>query len=246
MNCTRWEPGLASRRMPSGHYRRSGKRSHVFGTASPRYAGHTAWRGIAHLRPRQYYEQVATEAWGSGRLFGLFPLTQDRMYWYAAFTTPEGMHDKAHGRKQELLELFQTCHEPVASLIEATDECAILHNDIYDRPPLPNWSRGRVTLLGDAAHPMTPNMGQGANQAIEDAVVLAACFGAENDVNAALHAYEARRLKRTARMVQQSMRIGQVAHLQQPLAVNARNTLFKMMPTALLLKQLEWVLNYEA
>jgi 2-polyprenyl-6-methoxyphenol hydroxylase-like FAD-dependent oxidoreductase len=86
-----------------------------------------------------------------------------------------------------------------------------LRNDIYDRPPLQHWSKGRVTLLGDAAHPMTPNMGQGANQAIEDAVVLAACLKAENDVSAALHAYEARRLKRANAIVQRSARIGQVA-----------------------------------
>lgn len=220
-------------------------RSHLFGAASPRYSGHTAWRGIARITPGQYDEPVATEAWGYGRLFGHFPLTQGRMYWFAALTTPEGMHDKEQGRKQELLELFHTFHEPAASLIEATDECAILRNDIYDRPPLPHWSKGRVTLLGDAAHPMTPNMGQGANQAIEDAVVLAECLKAESDVSAALHAYEARRLKRTARMMQQSMRIGQVAHLKQPIAANVRNTLFKLMPGSLLSRQLEWVLNYE-
>ena len=220
-------------------------RSQLFGAAKPRYSGHTAWRGIAHITPRQWYEQFATETWGQGRLFGLVPLTQGRMYWYAALTTPEGMRDKEHGKKEELLELFQSYHEPVANVIEATEECAILRNDIYDRPPLPRWSKGRVTLLGDAAHPMTPNLGQGANQAIEDAVVLAACLKAENDVIAALHAYEARRLKRTTRIVQQSRRMGQVAHLKQPLAANARNTLFKIMPGRLSLKQLEKILNYE-
>ena len=221
-------------------------RSQLFGATRPRYTGHTAWRGTAHITPRQWYEKMATETWGHGRLFGLVPLTQGRMYWFASLNTPEGMHDKEHGRKQELLELFQTWHEPVSSVIEATEACAILRNDIYDRPPLRHWCNGRVTLLGDAAHPMTPNMGQGACQAIEDAVVLAACLKAENDVNAALHTYEARRLKRTNKIVQQSLRIGRVALLEQPLAANARNTLFKVMPTRLMLKQLDWVLKYEA
>jgi 2-polyprenyl-6-methoxyphenol hydroxylase-like FAD-dependent oxidoreductase len=176
----------------------------------------------------------------------LFPLSQERMYWFATLNTPEGMRDTESGRKQELLELFQTCHEPVSTVIEATEECSILRNDIYDRPPLQHWSKGRVTLLGDAAHPMTPNMGQGACQAIEDAVVLAACLKAENDVIAALRAYEARRLKRTSTIVRQSFRIGQVAQWEQPLAANARNTLVKMLPARLLLKQLEGVLGYEA
>jgi 2-polyprenyl-6-methoxyphenol hydroxylase-like FAD-dependent oxidoreductase len=220
-------------------------RSQLFGAARPRYSGQTAYRGIAHMAPRQGYEQMATETWGSGRIFGLVPLTQGRMYWYAAFTTAEGMHGQPQERKQELLELFQTCHEPVPGVIKATEACAILRNDIYDRPPLPGWSKGRVTLLGDAAHPMTPNLGQGANQAIEDAVALAARLKAENDVSAAFHAYEARRLKQANAMVQQSARFGQLAHLQQPLTVKIRDTMLKKLPSQLLLRQVERILKDE-
>ena len=79
----------------------------------------------------------------------------------------------APGRKRGLLDLFRGWHAPIEALIEATDESVILRNDVYDRPPLPHWSVGRATLLGDSAHPMTPDMGQGACQAIEDAVILA-------------------------------------------------------------------------
>lgn len=220
-------------------------RAQLWGAAKPRYAGYTAWRGVAQIAPQQWYEQAATETWGYGRRFGLVPLSQERMYWFATLNTPENVRDKESGRKQELLELFQTCHEPVSTVIEATDESSILRNDIYDRPPLQRWGKGRVTLLGDAAHPMTPNMGQGACQAIEDAVELAACLKAENDVIAALRAYEARRLKRTSTIVQQSFRIGQVAQWEQPLAANARNILVKMLPARLLLRQLEGVLRYK-
>jgi 2-polyprenyl-6-methoxyphenol hydroxylase-like FAD-dependent oxidoreductase len=155
-------------------------RAQLFGATLPRYAGYTAWRGVAQITPRQWGEQRATETWGKGRRFGLVPLSQGRMSWFATLNTPEGMGDKERGRKQELLELFRTCHDPVPAVIKATDETAILRNDIYDRPALHHWSRGRVTLLGDAAHPMTPNMGQGACQAIEDAVALAMCLTKEN------------------------------------------------------------------
>ncbi len=134
-------------------------RAQLFGATLPRYAGYTAWRGVAQIAPRQWGEQMATETWGNGRRFGLVPLSQERMYWFATLNTPEGMDDKERGRKQELLGLFHTCHDPVPAVIEATDEAAILRNDIYDRPALHHWSQGRVTLLGDAAHPMTPNMG---------------------------------------------------------------------------------------
>lgn len=218
-------------------------RAHLFGATPPRYAGYTAWRGVAQIMPRQWSEQMATETWGNGRRFGLVPLSQGRMYWFATLNTPEGMGDKERGRKQELLELFHTCHDPVPAVIEATDEAAILRNDIYDRPPLHHWSQGRVTLLGDAAHPMTPNMGQGACQAIEDAVVLATCLTAEHTIASALQAYEKQRFKRANAVMQQSARIGQVAQWESSLAVKMRNTAFKMLPTPLLLKQLEGVLK---
>lgn len=89
-------------------------------------------------------------------------------------------------------------------LIEATEESAILRNDVYDRPALRHWSVGRVTPLGDAAHPMTPDMGQGACQAIEDAVVLGDCLTPRSEVAEALRAYESRRIPRTRRVVRES------------------------------------------
>jgi 2-polyprenyl-6-methoxyphenol hydroxylase-like FAD-dependent oxidoreductase len=218
-------------------------RAQLFGATPPRYAGYTAWRGVAQITPRQWGEQMATEIWGKGRRFGLVPLSQGRMYWFATLNMPEGCGDKERGRKQELLELFHTCHDPVPAVIEATAEATILRNDIYDRPPLPHWSQGCVTLLGDAAHPMTPNMGQGACQAIEDAVALAMCLTTEHTVASALQAYEKQRLKRANAVVQQSARIGQVAQWESSLAVKMRNTVSKMLSTPLLLKQLEGVLK---
>jgi 2-polyprenyl-6-methoxyphenol hydroxylase-like FAD-dependent oxidoreductase len=218
-------------------------RGQLFGATPPRYAGYTAWRGVAQIAPRQWGEQMATETWGKGRRFGLVPLSQGRMYWFATLNTPEGMRDKERGRKQELLGLFHTCHDPVPVVIEATAEATILRNDIYDRPPLHHWSQGRVTLLGDAAHPMTPNMGQGACQAMEDAVALAMCLTTEHTVASALQAYEKQRIKRANTIVQQSARIGQVAQWESSLSVKMRNTVFKMLPTPLLFKQLEGVLK---
>ena len=222
---------------------RSTIRALLFGAAPPRYAGYTAWRGIAHATPRQWHEALVTESWGAGRRFGLVPLSNGRMYWFATLNAPEGMRDQPGAVKPALLDLFSGWHEPIADVIAATDEAAILRNDIYDRPPLTTWSRGRVTLLGDAAHPMTPNMGQGACQAIEDAVTLAERLGADDSVPAALQAYEARRLTRANAIAQQSRQLGQVAQWQNRWAAQAHDTLFRLTPSSLLFRQLEAALQ---
>src|SRR5215472_5755384 len=188
----------------------SSMRAHLFGAAKPRYAGYSAWRGVASITPEGWNEQVTTETWGNGKRFGLVPLSQGRIYWYATLNAPEGTPDPQTGRKGRLLKLFSTCHAPVPAVIEATDDDAILHNDIYDLPPLTHWSRGRVTLLGDAAHAMTPNLGQGAGQAIEDALALATCLTREFSVSSALQAYERQRLRRANAIARRSQRLGQV------------------------------------
>ncbi len=192
---------------------RSAVRAALFGPHPPRYGGYTAWRAVTpfdvdHLTPG--------ETWGRGRRFGQWGMAGGRAYWYATQAVPEGQGDPPQGRKQGLLDLFRGWHGPIEALIAATDEAAILRNDVYDRPPLRAWSVGRVTLLGDAAHPMTPDMGQGACQAIEDAVVLADCLAGSGDVSPALRAYEDRRIPRTRRVVRESRRAGTIAQRRFP------------------------------
>jgi 2-polyprenyl-6-methoxyphenol hydroxylase-like FAD-dependent oxidoreductase len=132
----------------------------------------------------------------------------------------------------------------VADVIAATDESAILRNDIYDRPPLKQWSSARVTLLGDAAHPTTPNLGQGACQAIEDAVVLAQCLAGEPEVGAALRRYESARIPRTTRIVLLSRRFGQIGQLQSPLLCRLRDAVVRMTPASQAQKQIAWVTHF--
>src|SRR5262249_14522838 len=149
------------------------------------------------------------------------------------------------GRKQELLTLFRGWHEPVEALIEATPESVILRNDIIDREPLPSWTKGLVTLLGDAAHPMTPNLGQGACQAIEDGIVLADCVAATDDMADALKAYEARRLERANKVVEQSRRIGKLVQNDNPLVCKVRDFVTRLTPASLQMKQLSWIIEHE-
>ena len=218
---------------------RSTVRAALDGPSPPRYAGYAVYRGIAAFDPSRV---LSGETWGPGLRIGRWGLTGGRSYWYASHAVAEGRPDPPSGRKAHLLELFRGWHAPVADLIAATDEAAILRDDIYDRPPLPRWSVGRATLLGDAAHPMTPDLGQGACQAIEDAVVLAECLSQADDVPAALRAYEARRIPRTSRVVATARRIGRMARWSNPLACRVRDALMSSsLAGRMQARQMDWV-----
>lgn len=205
-------------------------RAQMFGEQKPRYAGYTAWRGVT---APPAVEMRVGEYWGSGTRFGLVPLTQGRYYWFATRNAREGEQEHRAGRKHEVLSLFTRWYASVPAIIEATPESAILRNDIYDRPPLTHWTQGRVTLLGDAAHPMTPNLGQGACQALEDALVLAHCLQQTENVSVALQLYQARRIPRTTRIVNRSWNLGRVGQWKNPLACKLRDTGLKWLPSSL-------------
>lgn len=198
-------------------------RAGLHGVQPPRYSGYTAWRGVV---PFDHQRLQPGETWGRGARFGQIPMQGGRVYWFATRNTPAGQQSP-DGEQAELLRIFGDWHAPIRALIEATPEIAILRNDIHDRPPLKQWGKGRMTLLGDAAHPMTPNLGQGACQALEDAVVLAKQLQAIADIPTALRAYEAARIPRTTLIVQQSQRVGMVGQWANPVAVAGRNFLVK-------------------
>lgn len=216
-------------------------RSAWFPERKPRYVGSTCWRGIAHINR----SGLETWAWGKGCQFGITPMTQGRAYWFAQKDAPEGEHDPEGKRKCELLSLFQDWHDPVPAVIEATEEHAILRNDVYDLPPLRYWTQGRVALLGDAAHAMTPNLGQGGCLAIEDAVVLADCLSTEPDTIRALKLYEKRRIARAHRVAWLAERMGQAVEIENPWLNRARDTLVKHMPIGITLQSMMWILDYE-
>ena len=191
-------------------------RSHLHGNAKPRYAGYTCWRGFAICEAKALPLTMGFEAWGPGARFALYHCGPDRVFWYGTRNAPEASPDPADGRKAEVRRLFQNWHQPIPEAIEATPDTEILRNDIVDRVPLLHWGRGRITLLGDAAHPTTPNLGQGACQALEDAVVLADCLRRCGEVEPALRCYEQLRQRRTATITRDSWRIGKLCQSESP------------------------------
>ena len=200
-------------------------REQLLGKQPPRYSGYTCWRGVAIFEDQHVSPGVSSETWGRGRRFGMLPIGNGRVFWYATHNCPAGGQDQEGERKARLSQLFGGWREPIEQLIEATDEGAILRTDILDRRPVRHWGSGRVTLLGDAAHPPTPNLGQGACQALEDALILARCLGSARESVVALRAYEACRMKRSAAIIEQSYLFGRIGQWENPLLCSLRDAL---------------------
>ncbi|MBL0696724.1 FAD-dependent monooxygenase [Comamonas sp. JC664] len=216
---------------------RSVVRGALLGDAPLRYSGYTSWRGVCPDVPG-VTPGLVSETWGPGARFGVVPIGFGQTYWFATQNAPAGGRDAPGESKRRLQSLFAGWHAPIEDLITATCDANIVRTDIHDRPPVSRWSRGRVTLLGDAAHPMTPNLGQGGCQAIEDAVVLGECLAGDGPVEAALAAYESRRRERANAFVTRSWSLGRMAQWESAAGRFVRNTLFQLVPSGLAARQL--------
>lgn len=212
---------------------RSQVRTSILGEDPPTFRNFKTWRGLTDYIPSQYRSGYIQEFLGGGKGFGFMMLGQEKVYWYAAAIAAEAQPDAAVGRKKELEIIYQDWLPAVPKLIAATNEENILTTDLYDRPPQQPWSQGNITLLGDAAHPMLPTMGQGACTALEDAYVVAKCLAEQSDAAAAFQKYELLRFSRTKAIVEQSLRSSKMGKLRNPLAVGLRNVLMKVMGPAI-------------
>jgi 2-polyprenyl-6-methoxyphenol hydroxylase-like FAD-dependent oxidoreductase len=235
---------------------RSVVREQILQDGAAVYRGYVAWRGVAEFDAGG---EVVGESWGRGQRFGFIPLggSPQRVGWWATANKPGGQGAATCNRspaqwKQELLERFKGWHAPIGKLLEATEEGAILCNAIEDRVPAGRgagagaWGEGPLTLLGDAAHPTTPNLGQGACMAIEDGAVLAQAAAAIPDVATAFRVYERTRFARTARIVRESLKFGRIGQWENPVACWLRGMTVKMGREAGLRRQFQELWLYDA
>jgi 2-polyprenyl-6-methoxyphenol hydroxylase-like FAD-dependent oxidoreductase len=214
---------------------RSAVRRSLFGEERLRYGGHRAWRAGTRFDDERVSD-CFVEVWGVGGGFGFGPAGPARVYWYCFETVAEGAPPPQRPR-EEFLRRYGAWFDPIPALIESTEPSAIEPTFTYDRPPRRTWSRGRVTLLGDAAHPMKPNIGQGAAQALEDAVVLGACIAETADPQEALRAYERRRVRRANSVVRASRQAGRAAEVRSAVGARVRDAVMKAMPDRIAIAQ---------
>jgi 2-polyprenyl-6-methoxyphenol hydroxylase-like FAD-dependent oxidoreductase len=213
-----------------------------------RYAGYTAWRGVTESPVD--LEGAAGETWGRGLRFGAVPLHDGRVYWFAVASVPAGL--RLPDEHAEVRRLFGGWHRPVPALVEATPPAAVLRHDVHDLArPLPTFRRGGCVLLGDAAHAMTPDLGQGGNLALEDGVTLARLLTglAPQDqpdpeaLEGALERYDQLRRRRTQPVARQARALGRVAQARGPLAV-LRDGLLRRVPPSLVAARLRAVQSW--
>ncbi len=214
-------------------------RNELFKTGKIRDTKQRCWRGVSELDPTSRFDHEAFESWGKGKRFGFTKIAENSIYWYAV------INESLMNEHADITGLFSEFHPEIINMIAGTPKNNVIFSDIIDLAPINQWQHGKVCLVGDAAHATTPNMGQGACQAIEDAYIIGKLFGQEKSPQEVFTQYEALRKKKAHFIVNTSWRLGKVAHYQNSVAVWFRNTLMRAIPQSVSKKQLNKVFDID-
>nr|WP_295934610.1 FAD-dependent monooxygenase [uncultured Dyadobacter sp.] len=215
---------------------RSRVRGVLFDNCELRNAQQNCWRGVTDFHLADQYHHELNEAWGKGKRFGFVRLNERQVYWYLLID-----HDLA-ATSSDVYAHLDDFHPLVTEIIQATPASGWIAAPIFDLKPMEQWSDGRVCLIGDAAHATTPNLGQGACQAIEDAYVLGELLKTLT-LDEAIRRYPSVRMSKAHYVVETSWRIGKMAHLRSPLMIGLRNLMMRATPQRINRKSLERILT---
>jgi 2-polyprenyl-6-methoxyphenol hydroxylase-like FAD-dependent oxidoreductase len=207
-------------------------RRELFPENGLRDAGQLCWRGVTRFDLQEAYHHTVNEAWGNGKRFGFLRINAQMVYWYFL------IKDKYANKTTDILPLLQDFHPVVAQIVKATPRESWFISPIADLKPISKWSIQKACLVGDAAHATTPNLGQGACQAIEDAYVIARLLQ-QQSIDEAFANYPVLRMKKARYIVNASWQIGNLAHVENKLSRWIRDGILKAMPASINNKQLE-------
>ena len=213
----------------------------LFPDVALRYSGQTCYRGIATMELPPSLARTCWEVWGGESRFGFSALGSRQVYWFAPMTAPAGSAEREETLSEQLAERYAGFPAPIPDIIERTPVAETIRTDLYDFLPCTRWWQGRVILLGDAAHAMTPNLGQGGAQAIEDAFLLAHKLSSYGIISEAFREYERLRMPKVRRMVHTAWRYGQIAHIRSRGLQRLRNLAMQSVPDWLNQKRVEWL-----
>ena len=203
-------------------------RQQLFSSSIIRDTNQVCWRGVSKMKLPKQYTNKAIEAWGKGKRFGFVQVNNQDTYWYAVVN-----ESLVNQQQNDLHDLFKDFNNDVINIIENTSEDTVIMNRILDLKPIHKWYHKKVCLLGDAAHATTPNLGQGACQAIEDAYALAELYNLEKSIETVFEEYQNLRIKKAQKIVNSSWQVGKMAHIENDIAIYFRNLLMRSVPSSM-------------
>jgi FAD-dependent urate hydroxylase len=221
---------------------RSAIRENYVTHAQYRYSGQTCWRAIADIDLPEKEQRKSSEVWGyaKGLRASYSQVGKDQVYFWVTKAMPAG----SQFRNPEALQLIKEWLEPfrtgmMQTVIRNIQPERLIHSDLYDFKPVTKWHDGKIVLLGDAAHATTPNLGQGASQAIEGAYVLAASLCNTHTPEAAFALYQQKRIARVKKVVDTSWMLARMTNLGSPVLRKMRNWFIRATPDFILQKQFD-------
>lgn len=213
-------------------------RNQLFKKSTLRNANQKCWRGICEISLPEKYHNELNEAWGKGKRFGFVKISNKKVYWYALINSKN-----LKSGEVSLLEMFREFHNDILNVISATAREQIILSGIIDLKPINTWQSKNVCLIGDAAHATTPNLGQGACQAIEDAYILGKLLDNGIAIENTFVQYETLRRKKAHAIVNTSWTVGKMAHIESNIGIWIRNLLMKNLPKSANKKQMDMIFN---
>ncbi len=223
---------------------RSQTRKQLLGELPLRYSGQTCWRGIVKYKLPDDISGAMRELWGKapGQRFAYSQITADEVYYYGTMAAEAGQTDDPKTIKDTLLNNFSSFGPVPKAIINDIDPSTVIRTDLFDLKPIDTWTKGNIALLGDAAHATTPNLGQGAAQAIEDALALLSEFKENtSDITTSLQRYQSKRIEKAHHIVTTSWKFGQLTNMRNPVGIKVRNWLIRSTPDFITNKQIEKV-----
>lgn len=210
----------------------------------PRYVGYGTAIGLCHPEAPIAPGENAWY-WGpNGQMFGVHDVGDGEVYWWSVKRRPQGSVPPGVSAVEDTLRHFGDWNPRIRALLEATRDDSAQLLDEHDRPPSARWGSGRVTLLGDAAHPMAAFLGQGASQAIEDAIVLTSFLvTGDSGIEPSLRSYEQERRRRTAPVVRTARAASRLQLLEHDWACQLRDAIGRAVPTSCLTPALKGLLQ---
>ena len=214
-------------------------RRHIINDGAPIFRGYNIWRGVVKTNFEIGY---GSETYGKGQRVGIVPIKDGVYGWWATSNEKYMQDDSPEGTKEKLGRLFGDWHSPIPELIINIE--TILKNSLTDRKPHRGWTKGNVTLLGDAAHPTTPNLGQGGCMAVEGAYILAKSIQKYGLTDKSFERYEQLQFPRSENIVNESLKFGKMGQMTNPVLIGLRNFAMWAIPSSVAMKMIDKYFSY--